>query len=403
MTSMAKRAIIIVLDSVGVGEMPDAASFGDEGSNTLGNLSRVFDDGLRLPNMGALGLGNIIDVRGVAPQPRPAGGFGKCAEKSPAKDTTLGHWEIAGVISTRAFPTYPDGFPRAVLDRFEEAIGRRALDNGPASGTEIIQRLGDEHVATGFPIVYTSGDSVFQIAAHEGVAPPEQLYEWCRAARAILDGEHRVGRVIARPFIGTSGAYTRTRNRKDFSVEAPGPTLLDLVKGAGLESIGVGKIGDIFAHRGLTREVHTTSNEDGILATLLQINEAPDGLIFTNLVDTDMLYGHRNDTVGYRRALEEFDVMLPKIMQAMHPADLLVMTADHGCDPTTPSTDHSREYTPLLVWGKGLEAGVNLGTRHTFADIAATVARFLETPMPEEGRCFLNELFWRKGSVPAPR
>lgn len=400
---MAKRAIIIVLDSVGVGEMPDAASFGDEGSNTLGNLSRVFEDGLRLPNMGALGLGNIIDIRGVAPQARPAGGFGKCAERSPAKDTTLGHWEIAGVISARAFPTYPDGFPRAVLDRFEEAIGRRALDNGPASGTEIIQRLGDEHVATGFPIVYTSGDSVFQIAAHEGVAPPEQLYAWCRAAREILDGEHRVGRVIARPFTGTSGAYTRTRNRKDFSVEPPGPTLLDLAKEAGLESIGVGKIGDIFAHRGLTREIHTTSNEDGILATLLQINEAPDGLIFTNLVDTDMIYGHRNDTEGYRRALEEFDAMLPRIMQAMHPEDLLVLTADHGCDPTTPSTDHSREYTPLLVWGKGLEAGVNLGTRQTFADIAATVARFLGTAMPEAGRSFLNELFWRKGSVPTPR
>ena len=392
---MAKRAIIIVLDSVGAGEMPDAAAFGDEGSNTLGNLSRAFDDGLGLPNMGELGLGNVVEIRGTPPTTKPAGGFGKCAEMSPAKDTTLGHWEIAGVVTSVAFPTFPDGFPPEVMNAFEAAIGTGTLGNCTASGTEIIQRLGDEHVATGFPIVYTSADSVFQIAAHEEVVPLDRLYEMCRIAREILDGPFRVGRVIARPFIGKSGAYERTRNRHDFSVIPGAPTLLDKVKEAGLESIGVGKIGDIFAHQGLTKEVPTKSNEDGVVATLLQINEAPDGLIFTNLVDTDMIYGHRNDTVGYRRALEEFDKFLPKIIKALLPSDLLIITADHGCDPTTPSTDHSREYTPLLVYSHGLKTGVNLGTRSTFADIGATCADFLGVSPTESGRSFLRELLWK--------
>ncbi len=397
---MASRAIIIVLDSVGIGEMPDAAKFGDTGSDTLGNLSRAFPDGLRLPNLGALGLGNIADLRGVPATPRPLAGHGKCAEKSPAKDTTLGHWEIAGVISKKAFPTYPNGFPREVLDPFESAIGRETLGNIPASGTEIIQRLGDEHVRTGKPIVYTSGDSVFQIAAHEEVVPLEQLYEMCRAARRILDGPHRVGRVIARPFVGASGRYERTRNRHDFSVPPPGPTLLDLAKGAGLASIGVGKIGDIFDHRGLTAEIPTKTNDDGVLATLIQINEAPAGLIFTNLVDTDMIYGHRNDTVGYRAALEAFDAHVPRILQALRPDDLLLITADHGCDPTTPSTDHSREYVPILAYSKKLASGCNLGIRTTFADVAATACDLLGLNALDTGRSFLRELTWLGGNPP---
>jgi len=385
-----------VLDSVGIGEMPDAHLFGDEGSNTLGNLSRVFDDGLRLPIMGAMGLGNIADLRGVPRAAAPTAGYGKCAEKSPAKDTTLGHWEIAGVISERAFPTYPDGFPPEVMLAFEQAVGTATLGNIPASGTDIIRQLGEEHVRTGKPIVYTSGDSVFQIACHEEVHPPERLYEMCETARRILAGPHRVGRVIARPFIGADGAYERTRNRRDFSVPPPAATLLDSVKAAGLASIGVGKIGDIFSHQGLTLEIHTKNNEDGTLATLLQVNEAPDGLVFTNLVDTDMMYGHRNDTVGYRAALEAFDAHLPRILAALGPEDLLIITADHGCDPTTPSTDHSREYVPLLAWSKMMPAGVNLGTRATFADIAATVCEHLAVEAVESGTSFHSELSMRE-------
>lgn len=389
---MARRVILIVLDSVGIGELPDAELFGDAGSNTLGNLSRAFPEGLRLPNMEKLGLGNIAPLNGVSPCPTVVAGWGKCAEKSMAKDTTLGHWEIAGVISEQPFPTYPNGFPPEIIEEFERRIGRKTLGNIPASGTEIIQRLGDEHVRTGKPIVYTSADSVFQIAAHENVIPLEELYRMCLIAREILDGPHRVGRVIARPFVGTSGQYERTRNRKDFSVPPPSPTILDRLKENGFVTIGIGKIGDIFAHKGLTKEVHTGANEKGILATILEINEAPDGLIFTNLVDTDMLYGHRNDTVGYRKSLEEFDSYLPKIIDAMHEEDLLVITADHGCDPTTPSTDHSREYVPLLVYSRQMRSGVNLGTRETFADTAASIAEFFKIPWSGPGTSYLREL-----------
>ncbi|AXA35310.1 Phosphopentomutase [Candidatus Sumerlaea chitinivorans] len=389
---MPRRAVIIVLDSVGIGELPDAHLFGDEGSNTLGNLSRAFPDGLRLPNMAKLGLGNIAELRGVPPDPQAIGGWGKCAEKSMAKDTTLGHWEIAGIISEKPFPTYPNGFPPEIIQEFERRIGRGTLGNIPASGTEIIQKLGDEHVRTGKPIVYTSADSVFQIAAHEEVIPLEELYEMCRIARELLDGPHRVGRVIARPFIGTSGNYTRTRNRRDFSVPPPRPTILDRLKENGYAVIGVGKIGDIFAHTGLTHEIHTGANEKGILATLVQLNEAPDGLIFTNLVDTDMIYGHRNDTVGYRASLEEFDSYLPKILSALQPEDLLIITADHGCDPTTPSTDHSREYVPLLVYSKAMPHGVNLGTRETFADTAATIAEFFNIAWDGPGTSYLRQV-----------
>ncbi len=389
---MARRAVIIVLDSVGIGEMPDAHLFGDEGSNTLGNLARAFPDGLRLPNMARLGLGNIADLRGVPPCPDAIGAWGKCAEKSMAKDTTLGHWEIAGVISEKPFPTYPNGFPPEIIEEFQRRIGREILGNIPASGTEIIQKLGDEHVRTGKPIVYTSADSVFQIAAHEEVIPLEELYRMCEIARKILDGPHRVARVIARPFVGTSGNYTRTRNRRDFSVPPPAPTILDRLQEAGLATIGVGKIGDIFAHRGLTKEVHTGPNEKGILATILELHSAPDGLIFTNLVDTDMIYGHRNDTVGYRQSLEEFDSHLLSIIEALGPEDLLIITADHGCDPTTPSTDHSREYVPLLVYSKGKRGETDLGTRETFADTAATVAEYFGIPWDGPGVSYLGQL-----------
>ncbi|MGB9691562.1 MAG: phosphopentomutase [Candidatus Sumerlaeaceae bacterium] len=389
---MPRRFVIIVLDSVGIGELPDAHLFGDEGSDTLGNLSRAFPDGLRLTNMAQLGLGNIADLRGVPPNPHAVGAWGKCAEKSMAKDTTLGHWEIAGVISEQPFPTYPNGFPPEIIEEFERRIGRGILGNIPASGTEIIQQLGDDHVRTGKPIVYTSADSVFQIAAHEEVIPLNELYRMCEIAREILDGPHRVGRVIARPFVGTSGNYTRTRNRKDFSVPPPRPTILDRLAEAGYVTIGIGKIGDIFAHRGLTKEVHTGPNEKGILATILELHQASDGLIFTNLVDTDMIYGHRNDTVGYRQSLEEFDSYLPRIIEGLAPEDILVITADHGCDPTTPSTDHSREYVPLLVYSKHMSRGVNLGTRQTFADTAATAAEFFGLAWDGPGTSYLKEL-----------
>jgi len=390
---MAKRAIIIVLDGVGIGELPDAAEFGDTGSNTLVNLSHAFPEGLHLPNMAKLGLGNIAPIRGVPHDPIAAGGWGKCTEASRGKDTTTGHWEIAGLISRVPFPTYPYGFPNEILEPFEEQIGIGTLGNYPASGTEIIKELGDEHVATGKPIVYTSADSVFQIAAHEEVIPIDRLYYMCQVARVLLDGEHRVGRVIARPFLGESGHYKRTRNRKDFSVPPPTPTLLDHFKEAGLQSIGIGKIGDIFDHQGLTSEIHTKTNDEGVLATLMQINESLDGLIFTNLVDTDAIYGHRNDTAGFRGALEAFDKFLPKIQQALHPDDLLIITADHGVDPTTKSTDHSREYTPLLVWSKRMSRGVNLGTRATYADTAASILDYFGLPPETEGTSYLSQLW----------
>lgn len=377
---------------MGAGEMPDAAKFGDQGCNTLGNLSRKVEGGLQLPNLARLGLGNIVSIRGVPPDPRCVGGWGKCAEASAAKDTTLGHWEIAGVISRLAFPTYPDGFPPEVLHAFEREIGVGTLGNIPASGTDIIRKLGDEHVSTRKPIVYTSADSVFQIAAHESVYPPEKLYEMCRIARRLLDGPHRVGRVIARPFTGPKGAYVRTTNRKDFSVPPPGQTLLAAAKEAGLASVGVGKIGDIFCHDGLTSEVHAKGNEQGIIGTLMQINEAPDGVIFTNLIDTDMLFGHRNDCVGYKRALEHFDSHVPRFLNAMDKLDLLIITADHGCDPTMPGTDHTREYVPLLVYSRQMQGGVALGERRSFADIAATVVEHLEIPWKGSGSSFLSSL-----------
>jgi phosphopentomutase len=373
-----KRVIIIVLDSAGIGELPDAAEYGDEGSNTLGNIAAAVP-GFSLPNLEKLGLGNIDGIVGFKAAEEPLGCFGKMAERSVGKDTTTGHWELAGITLRKPFPVYPEGFPGDLVERFEKAIGTKTLGNYPASGTVIIKELGQQHVKTGYPIIYTSADSVFQIAAHEDVIPVQRLYEICRTAREILTGEHAVGRVIARPFTGSDGNYTRTANRRDFSLEPPEKTLLDHVKEAGLEVKAVGKIDDIFAGRGITQSIHVKDNMEGVDKTIGFIKERFSGLIFANLVDFDMYYGHRNDPEGYARALEEFDGRVPEIIDAMARQDILFITADHGCDPTTVSTDHSREYVPLLVYGKEIRMGINLGTRKTFSDLAQTTAEYLGT------------------------
>ncbi len=370
------KIILIVMDSVGIGELPDASKYGDEGSDTLGNI--IADLGsLEIPNMIRLGLGNIDNVNIPYSTKAPVGCYGKAAEVSAGKDTTTGHWEIAGLQLKDPFPVYPDGFPKEVMDAFHEATGVQSMWNKPASGSEIIQRLGEEHMKTGKLIVYTSADSVFQIAAHEDIVPVEKLYEYCRAARDILRGPHAVGRVIARPFTGEPGNFQRTKNRKDFSLPPTGTTMLDLIKENGLMTVGVGKIGDIFAGRGISRILHTKDNDHGVDVTLEQMKEDYDGLIFTNLVDFDMLYGHRNNTQGYAQALEAFDRRIPELMDALGDEDILIITADHGCDPTTPSTDHSREYVPILVYGRSIKAGVNLGIRATYSDIGATVLQLL--------------------------
>ncbi|MBT1278738.1 phosphopentomutase [Thermoanaerobacter sp. CM-CNRG TB177] len=387
---MFKRVILIVLDSVGVGELPDAYRFGDEGSNTLGHVTEK--TGVDLPNMGQLGLGNIIPLKSVPENPNAIGGYGKMAEKSAGKDTTTGHWEIAGLFINKPFPTYPNGFPDEIIKEFEKRIGRKVLGNKPASGTEIIKELGEEHVKTGFPIVYTSADSVFQVAAHEDVIPPVELYRICEIAREILKGDHAVGRVIARPFTGSSGNFVRTENRRDFSLKPFEPTILDMLKEAGYEVFAIGKIEDIFAGQGITGKNHTTNNDEGITATIKAMDEVKDGLIFTNLVDFDMLYGHRNDVEGYAKALKNFDDRLPEIMEKLTKEDLLIITADHGCDPATESTDHSREYVPLLVYSPLMKHGVNLGVRSTYADIAATIAEIFEVGSTKHGTSFLREL-----------
>ncbi|NLK88395.1 MAG: phosphopentomutase [Clostridiaceae bacterium] len=386
-----KRVIIIVLDSVGVGELPDAAAYGDVGSNTLGSIAANVK-GFELPNMERLGLGCITGVSGFRKVEVPVGCFGKMAERSAGKDTTTGHWELAGITLDKAFPLYPKGFPEDLMQRFETAIGTRTLGNYPASGTEIIKVLGQQHVTTGHPIVYTSADSVFQIAAHEDVIPLERQYEICMTAREILKGEHAVGRVIARPFTGNAGNFTRTANRRDFSLRPPRKTMLDYIKEAGMEVKAVGKIEDIFAGQGITEAVHTSGNMDGVDKTLDIIKNSFDGLVFTNLVDFDMQFGHRNDMEGYAKALMEFDARLPEITGAMDDGDVLVITADHGCDPSTESTDHSREYVPLLVYGRQINRGVDLGIRKTFADLAETVVRILGVCGEFEAESFHAEL-----------
>lgn len=389
-----KRAIIVVLDSVGIGELPDAKDFGDVGSNTLVNIKKARPQ-TDLKNMAALGLGNIQgeDIHLLGKTSSPKGAFGKMAEKSIGKDTTTGHWEMAGIITAKPFPTFTEtGFPKEIMDTFEQAIGTKTLGNYAASGTEIIQVLGPEHVKTGYPIVYTSADSVFQIAAHEEVIPLEKLYDICQKAREILSGDYGVARVIARPFIGEEGNYTRTKNRKDFSLEPTGTTILDLAKDKGYNVTAIGKIEDIFEHRGMTRTDHTTNNNDGIDKTIFYTKEEFEGILFTNLVDTDMIYGHRNDVEGYASALEYFDGKLPEIIAEMKEDDILFITADHGCDPTTPSTDHSREYVPLLVYGKHVKAGVDLGVRKTFADLGQTISDYLELGANFDAESFLNEI-----------
>lgn len=373
-----KRFFLIVLDSFGIGEMPDAHSFGDIEVNTIGAVSK--SDKLKVPNMRDLGLFQIDGVRvdeKIDKGTTHSAAIARMTEKSAGKDTTIGHWEIAGLISPNPLPTYPNGFPAEVLEEFTKQTGREVLCNKPYSGTAVINDYGDEHIKTGALIVYTSADSVFQIAAHEDVVPPEQLYEYCRIARRILVGKHGVGRVIARPFVGESGNYTRTSRRHDFSLLPPGDTMLDVLKGAGKDVIAVGKINDIFAGKGVTEFVYTSGNAEGIERTLEYLDKDFEGLCFINLVDYDMLYGHRRDVDGYAAALTYFDEKLPDIMSRLREDDILLITADHGCDPSyTKTTDHTREYTPVIMYGKKVEAR-NYGTRNTFADIAATVLKHL--------------------------
>lgn len=391
---MPKRVILIILDGVGCGEMPDAAQFDSLGANTLGHVAQACPQGLNLPNLGDMGLGNIIDLRGVPRVGRPTGAFGKMAEMGPAKDTTLGHWEIAGVLVDQPFPVFPEGFPAELLKAFcDKAEVPGVLGNKPASGTEIIKELGAEHMATRKPIVYTSADSVFQIACHEEIYPIEQLYRQCEIARELCDGPWRVGRVIARPFLGKPGKFERTPRRHDYSVEPLGTTILDAVSQAGLVVDGVGKISDIFAGRGITHSTPTTSNRHGMEVILQRLKAVDrDGLIFANLVDTDMVYGHRNDTPGFRKALEEIDAWIPALLHNLSPDDLLIITADHGIDPTDKSSDHTREYVPLLVQGALVRAGVNLGTRDTFADVAATIDHWFGFGTITHGTSFLDAI-----------
>ena len=385
-----RRVFLIVLDSVGIGEMPDSADYGDAGSNTLAACAAT--GALSVPNLASLGLFNIEGVGCGAPAERPLGAVARLAEASKGKDTTIGHWEIAGVISPKPLPTYPEGFPREILEQFSRRTGRGVLCNKPYSGTQVILDYGREHEKTGALIVYTSADSVFQVAAHEEVVPLEELYRDCAIAREILTGDHGVGRVIARPFVGSWPDYVRTANRHDFSLEPPAPTLLDHVKAAGLASIGVGKINDIFAGRGITEFVRTKSNDDGMDRTLEYAGKDFSGLCFVNLVDFDMVYGHRNNAPGYAEALNQFDRRLGELMPLLREGDLLIITADHGCDPSTPSTDHSREHVPMVAWGPGVKAGANLGTRDTYAHIAATVADYLGAEPPAAGKSFLPEI-----------
>jgi phosphopentomutase len=370
------RACVIVLDAVGAGALPDASEFGDEGSDTLGNVARAVG-GLDLPTLEALGLGNIEPLEGCAPQPGAPAIAGRLLERSRGKDTTTGHWELMGIVTPQAMPTYPFGFPDEVIDPFMNRTGRGVLGNVPASGTDIILELGEEHQRTGKWIVYTSADSVFQIAAHEETIPLEELYDGCRVAREILTGKHAVGRVIARPFTGVPGNYVRTANRHDFSLVPRRPNYLSLVRDAGHKVYGVGKIGDIFAHQDIDEEISTKSNVEGIQMTEELLRHVDDGLIFTNLVETDSLWGHRNDPVNFHRCLQDFDRRLPDLLDALRPGDLLILTSDHGCDPTTPSTDHSREHALLLAYVEGRNANGRTLEGGEFSDVGATVSAWL--------------------------
>lgn len=388
---MIKRVIWLILDSVGMGALPDASEYGDEGSNTIGNVSKAVG-GLHLPNMINLGLGNIDEIKGVDKAQNPIGCYGRLAELAKGKDTTTGHWEMAGVYVENPFPTYPEGFPEETITKYEKAIGTKVIGNKPASGTEIIKELGEEHIKTGYPIVYTSADSVFQIAAHEEVIPIERLYEICNIAREMLIEKHAVARVIARPFIGEIGNFTRTGNRKDFSLTPPYDTVLDKVKNDNMDVLSVGKIKDIFSGKGITGGVKTKDNMDGVDKTIELIKKDSNGLIFINLVDFDMKWGHRNNIEAYAKGLEEFDKRLPEIIDSMKETDVIFINADHGCDPTVPGTDHSREYVPFLAYGKLLNENVNIGTRKTFADIGQTIAEILNVEKLKIGDSFKSEI-----------
>ncbi len=387
-----RRATVVVLDSVGIGDAPDAEAYGDEGSDTLRNVARAVG-GLNLPNMAALGLGNIGEIEGVIPSGSPAGAYGRMVERSAGKDSINGHWELMGLIHDRPFPTYPNGFPPQLIEQFERRCERRVIGNVPASGTVIIEELIHDHLATGALIVYTSADSVFQVAAHEEVVPVEELYRCCEIAREMLTGEHGVGRVIARPFVGEPGSLRRTDKRKDFSLPPPGATALDLLTEAGLHVCGVGKIAQIFAGSGVAESYHTSDNADGCRITLERLRRQAEGMIFVNLNDFDSRYGHRNNPEGYAAALEEFDGYLAEMLALLGPDDLFAITADHGCDPTTPSTDHSREQAPLLVTGGDVMGGVDLGTRGTFADLGATICDLFAVALPQAGVSFAPDIF----------
>ncbi len=384
------RAIVVVLDSLGVGELPDAARYGDQGSNTLGNIAARVT--LQIPELARLGVSRILPLPGVPAAPDPAGAFGRMAEKAPGKDSVTGHWELMGLVLDKPFPVFPDGFPPQIIGAFEERVGRRALGNKAASGTAIIEELGREHIRTGSPIVYTSADSVFQIAAHEEVIPLPELYRECEAAYDIVVRGLGMGRVIARPFVGRPGAFTRTANRRDFAIPPPSPTLLDMLSGAGVPVVGIGKIEDLFAGHGVTSAVHTVSDDDGMDRLEQALDRTPEGLVFINLVDFDAQYGHRNNVAGYAANLERFDARLSELLARLGARDLLVITADHGNDPTTASTDHSREYVPLLVVGDRVRAGLDLGVRPTFADLGQTLAAVFGVGPTPFGTSFLDAI-----------
>ena len=388
---MLKKVILIILDACGIGELPDAHLYEDEGSNTIVNTAKAVG-GLKLPNLEKLGLGNIEPIPGVNPQRDASGNYGKMAELSLGKDSTSGHWEIMGLVLEKPFPVYLDGFPPEIIESFEKAIGSKILGNKPASGTEIIKELGEEHVRTHHPIVYTSADSVFQIAAHEEIIPVNKLYQMCMIARKILTHEHGVARVIARPFMGEPGSFKRTERRKDFSLPPPEETVLDILKKNGIPVIGMGKIEDLFAGRGLTESIHTKNNSDGMDKLIGAMKKFEKGLLFINLVDFDMLWGHRNNPQAFASGLEYFDQRFPDILNLLGSDDLLIITADHGCDPTTPSTDHSREYVPLLVYGKSIKKGVNLGERKSFSDVGNTIAEIFKVSGTKNGESFLKDL-----------
>jgi len=386
-----RRVVILLLDGVGVGELPDADLYNDKGSNTLKNLAEKIKD-FSLPNLEKLGLGNIIDIKGIKKISSPLTSYGKMAEISPGKDSTSGHWELMGVVLDSPFPVYPNGFPKELIQQMETAIGKKIIGNIPASGTEIINKLGEKHIQTKCPIVYTSADSVFQIAAHEDVIPIAELYKICLIARKILTGKHAVSRVIARPFTGIPGNFTRTKNRKDFSIKPPKLTLLDLAKQRSYEVVVIGKVDELFANQGYTVAKHSVNNIECFEFTLQALDKYKNGIIFTNFIQFDMDWGHRNDCEAFYQGLVDFDQRLPEILNRLNDDDLLFITADHGNDPTTPSTDHSREFVPVLVYGKKIRGGIDLGTRKSFADLGQTIAEYLKLPTLTKGESFYREI-----------